>query len=218
LSERTKSKVHHPLSASLPQKLDAVGIAAAKAECQIRTFAEWVLAHAFVELPYGATAFLAAKQVAAACKLARNMGITLSCETLARAFPKGAIGIQQTKALHDDGNAALIPGIWTSVAGDDNVILRFVGCNFDAYFRTTTKRFSWFYGWIPHKTEMIMRQGQASVTGCSNHCKCSHKPMDTFFRLHHSAFSKPEFEHVALILFSKKHVKNSIQSYRQYWQ
>lgn len=83
------------------------------------------------------------------------MSIPLPFQSLCRPLPKGAIGIQRTKALHDDGNSALIPGIWTSLLGDDVVVLWFAGQRFNISFRTMTSHFCWLMGWIPHKTEVL---------------------------------------------------------------
>jgi hypothetical protein len=129
----------------------------------------------------------------------------MPCSSLARPLPKGATGIQHCKELHDDGNAALIPGIWTSIRGDENVVLRFLGKNMNVYFKAADFRFCWFYGWVPHKTEI---QPGAHVQQVSAEGK-----MGTISRVHHSAFSKPELEHLGLVLFSKKHRKKVVKSY-----
>jgi hypothetical protein len=90
-------------------------------------------------------------------------------------LPKGDIGTQRVKELHDDGNDGIIPGIWTSVAGDERVVLRCLG------------RFCWFYGWVHHKTE-VLDDPTATCKG----------QMGKMQRVHHSAFSKLDIQHIGL--------------------
>ena len=54
-------------------------------------------------------------------------------EALCRPLNKGAVGFQLTKDLHDDGNASVIPGVWTSITGDERVVLRFVSTFFNIH-------------------------------------------------------------------------------------
>ena len=148
--------------------------------------AEWIIESCFLSLPYATTPYLAAMQVAQACKLSRDaFKKTMPCEALARVFPKGAVGMKRTKELHDDGNVAIIPGIWT------------------LYLRTTLRRFCWFYGWIPHKTEVL---GDPSYRSLGK--------MEKVERIHHSSFWKPRSEHIALVLFQDEQFREHIMSYR----
>jgi hypothetical protein len=101
---------------------------------------------------------LAAKQLSSTCLYAKSIVKRLPCHASCCPLPKGAIGIQRTKDLHNDGNLAVILGIWTSVWGDPNVVIRFVAKSFNIYFRTSDLRFCWFMGWIPHKTEVLLDQ------------------------------------------------------------
>jgi hypothetical protein len=114
-----------------------------------------------------------------------------------------ATGLQQVKELHDDGNAAIIPEIWTSLIGDETVVIRFCGCGFNMFFTCSANRFAWFYGWVlPHKTEVPANLSSHAVG-----------KMKGGARLHHSPFSKPEVEHFALVLCSPKYIKEVLQSY-----
>jgi len=89
-----------------------------------------------------------------ACSMAASYGQSMPCASLCRALPKGAVGLQHVKELHDDGNAAVIPGVWTSVIGNETVSLKFLGRGMNYSLAATDLRFCWFYGWIPHKTEV----------------------------------------------------------------
>ena len=71
-------------------------------------------------------------------------------------------------------------------------------------FCTTDQRICWFHGWVPNKTEVL---GQESMV--------SRGKMKTIARMHHSAFSKPEFEHLSLVLFSPKHMKEVVNSFEK---
>jgi hypothetical protein len=213
LQNRKKMKVFYPMKSSLPPVDDILSVAGAEAECRIRTLSEWILSHVFFVLPYGSTGALAARQTLTACKMASKMaskiskkGANLPCVSLCRMLPKGAIGTQRVKELHDDGNAGVIPGIWTSVLGDESVVLRFMGRGMNSCFRASDRRFCWFYGWIPHKTEVF---DDSAVT-----CRGQ---MGTIQRIHHSAFSKLDIEHIGLVLFSPKHVKDVVKSYSFTW-
>ena len=104
-----------------------------------------------------------------------------------RIFPKGTVGMYNSKNLHDDKNGALTPSIWTSVVGKDGTTLTFYGVNFELSLDATEHRFCYFMGWIPHKTV------------CKDVTKDIYK-----MRVNHSAYSKPEYEHLALVLFHKK--------------
>ena len=107
------------------------------------------------------------------------------------------------KELHDDGNAAIIPGMWTSVKGDRKVVLRFVGKGLNHFFRTSDRRLCWFYGWVPHKTE-VLGSPETQASG----------KMGEVERIHNSSFNKPFMEFLALVLFSKEHMKEVVDSYR----
>ena len=200
----TKVKLPFALVSSLPPENDPQLIAACDFENNLRTMAEWILVRCFPSLPYGTSAYIAARQVSAACKYSRQAhSQIMPCEALARIFPKGAVGTKRTKELHDDGNAAIIPGIWTSVTADDTVVLRFQSKDFNVFLRATTRRFCWFYGWIPHKTEVLEDPTYRSFG-----------KMEKLERIHHSAFWKPRSEHIALVMFQDEHYRDHVDSYR----
>jgi hypothetical protein len=205
LETRTHMKVFHPMRSSLPEATtNKCLVAAAEMECRFQTLSEWMLANVLYALPYGTTGFIAKGNLekTSALSLQCNGVGGLPCQSLCRALSKGAVGLQQVKALHDDGNATIIPGVWTSVIGDSSVCLHFVGRGTNYYFSATTHQFCWFYGWVPHKTEVRM---DTSVHGNGT--------MAELKRLHHSGFSKPEFEHLSHVLFSPKFVKEVVHSY-----
>ena len=202
LEERQRLKLPSPLVSSMPPSADKNLVAAARFESGVRTISEWILCNVFYSLPYGTAAMLAGNQLKAASDYGASKSLPLPCQSLCRPLPKGAIGIQRTKALHDDGNSALIPGIWTSLLGDEAVILRFVGRHFNVFFRTTTYRFCWFMGWIPHKTE-VLEDPTIKSKGA----------MSAVERIHHSAFSKPEIEHLAFSYMNPTCMPASVDSY-----
>ena len=202
LETRSQLKVFHPMRTSVPASFEHQQNAAAEMECRFRTLSEWIMANVFYPLPYGTTGFIAKDNLEKASGLSARKGYNLPCQSLCRPLPKGAVGIQRVKELHDDGNAAIIPGVWTSIIGDPTVCLRFVACRMNYFFTATDRRFCWFYGWVPHKTEVH-----------ANPAIRAHGAMAELQRLHHSAFSKPEFEHLSLILFSPKYVKETLSSY-----
>jgi hypothetical protein len=177
-SSRSYFKIPAPLKASIPPTSNLTRVSLARFENQVRTLSEWILCNLFYPLPYGTAASIAAKQLTNACKKADSLGNRLPCRDLCRPLPKGAIGLQKTKDLHDDGNSAVIPGIWTSVRGDDNVIFRFIGSDFNVFFRCSTNRFCWFVGWVPHKTEVLNQPAHRSLGKMIN-----------VERIHHSGFS-----------------------------
>lgn len=202
LDKRLQMKVHHPEMSSLPKVSDVKHCAAAEAECRFRSISEWIISNVFHVLPYGATPLLAMSNLKKATEIASQSGNNLPCSTLCRAFPKGATGLHRVKELHDDGNAAVIPGIWTSIIGDPDVCLRFIGRGMNHALSANTARFCWFYGWIPHKTE-VTEAPQTRSKGA----------MHGIDRLHHSAFWKPEFEFLALELFAPPQVKDILKTY-----
>lgn len=194
-----------PRKTSLPIASNHYQVVAAKTESRIRTLSEWLLANVFApSLPYSSSAFLAQQNMQRACHYSETANSQpLPIKTLCRPLPKGAIGVQRVKEMHDDGNAAIIPGVWTSLVGDETVVLQFSGLHWDVYFRTTTRRFCWFYGWIGHKTKVL---NDSSVVAKGK--------MNKVQRVHHSAFNKPDLEHVALALFSDDYMKQVVDSYK----
>ena len=147
-------------------------------ENKIRSVSEYIMAVVFHCLPYGTVPFIAYDNVDRAAK--RVKGNNREYFPVPRVFPKGTLGMYQTKTLHDDDNGAISPSLWSSIVGDDNTYLSFHGVNFEVKLVTSTFRFCWFMGWIPHKTT-------TTTTGRSK----------KMARINHSAYTKPEFEQFA---------------------
>jgi hypothetical protein len=203
LEQRRKFKVPSSLASSMPPSADAKLVAAAKFESGARTLSEWMLCNVLCSLPHGTAATLASnfQLKAASDHRTSKLPLPLPCQSLCRPLPKGAIGIQRTKALHDDNNSALIPGMWTSLLGNEAAVLRFIGKHFNVCLRTTTFRFCWFIGWIPHKRILL-----------ENPASRSKGAMLVGHRMHHSAFSKPEIEHLAFSCLNPKCMQDSADS------
>jgi hypothetical protein len=119
-----------------------------------------------------------------ACAYVLTQGLTFPCGSLFRPLPKGTLGMYPAKALHDDRNSCIIPLMWQSVVGHDSLNLVFVGKQMKVEMRASHQQFCWFMGWIPHKTEMIGDMPR--------------------FWISHSAYSKPELEHLTLSLLSSR--------------
>jgi hypothetical protein len=105
-----------------------------------------------------------------------------------RVLPKGACGIIPYKAMHDDNNGTISPSLWTNsnmTEPASPTLLVFVinGCEISV--RVSALRWLMFMGYIPHETR------PASPEQTCN------EP-----RLHHSAFVKPDAEHMAAHIFS----------------
>ena len=80
------------------------------------------------------------------------------------------------------------------------VNLKFMTTYWRVKIEATTDRFALFYGWIPHKTEVERDSG--TPTGET--------------RLHHTAYIKPEHEHISLGVMNKP-LRNGIRlSLRKY--
>ena len=127
LEQRHKFKLPFPLASSLPSSTDKKLHAAAPFESGAQMISEWMLCNALHSLPHRAAAVLAGNQLKAASDCGISRSLPLPCQSLCRPLPKGALEIQHAKALHDDGNSALIPGIWTSSLGDEVAVLHFIG-------------------------------------------------------------------------------------------
>ena len=205
LKNLDQHKLPFPLVASVPKVVDSDKLAACQFENTIRTMAEWLLLSCFPTLPYALTPLIASQNMDRACQHSIHYRQqSLPCAAASRIFPKGACGIMLTKDLHDDGNGAICPGIWTSVLGADNVVLRFMSTQFNIHFKCATHRFAWFQGWIPHKTECV-----------DNPNHMSEGKMDKVERIHHSAFWKPKMEHVALVEFHDECFVQAVDSYSE---
>jgi hypothetical protein len=191
--QRDKMHLPSPLKSSIPPCNDTVKNAVAEFENRILTTSEWILAEVFFSLPYGTTAFQAADDLQSACDYALTKGLTFPCVSLCRPLPKGTLGMYPSKPLHDDGNSCIIPSMWQSVVGHDFLNLVFVGKQMKVEIRASHQRFYWFMGWIPHKTELL-----------------GDVPM---FRICHSAYSKPEMEHLTLSLLNSSCRKATVDTF-----
>ena len=154
-------------------------------ENKLRSVSEYLLAKVFYSLPYGTLPFIGCKNLEKASEYLKEEDMK-EYFPVARALPKGTLGMYPSKTMHDDDNGAISPSIWTSVVGDDDTTLTFYGVNFEVSLSTTTNRFCWFMGWIPHKSKSKNpRQKRNNM------------------RVNHSAYTKPEFEHFVLTLLCK---------------
>lgn len=207
-----KISLFSPLKSSITKKSLLPEASAAKWESDTRSMSEWILSEVFGCLPFGMSAHIAAARLRKAVVMAQRHSIKLPFATLCRPLPKGACGLQSAKELHDDGNAAIIPGIWTSVVGNPDVFLRFLGRGLNVKLAATQHRFCWFYGWVPHKSEVNgLLPGNRSrkpsnagkMVGCLNNLE----------RIHHSAFTKPEIEFIAFSLLSNAKLEETVLSF-----
>jgi len=195
-----------PMNSSLPvsstgEEYETAERQAAIEENRIRSISEYVLIKYFATLPYSSTGLIARNNIEDADMMSKNRHRrSLPWAQWARVFPKGTIGGACTKDLHDDENACVSPGIWTSIEGDEAVSVCFYGHRMNVEFSATSKRFCWFMGWIPHKCYMPSRPSFRS----SGQMKRE--------RVHHSAFSKPEYEHIGCFLFSRKYRTKAVSS------
>jgi hypothetical protein len=126
-----------PLVCSIIHTIDLENAEALFFEDKLRTISEWKLLNALYLVPYGTTASIAASNLTEACKYGESIGKSLPCWPLCRPFPKGVCGIQQTKALQDDRNAGIIPGIWSLILGDPKVVIQFISPNTEIFFCTS---------------------------------------------------------------------------------
>ena len=103
-----------------------------------------------------------------------------------RLLPKGACGISPSKPFHDDDNAMISLGCWTSITEADtptNLVFLINGC--EVVLHASAFRSVLFMGYIPHETRPADPSTPPSVA-----------------RVHHSAFAKPEAEHLAAHILS----------------
>jgi hypothetical protein len=103
-----------------------------------------------------------------------------------RILPKGAAGISPSKEVHDDDNAVLSLGCWTALTeADTPTNLSFLINGFEVFLRASAPRNVLFMGYIPHETKPAHPSQPATMP-----------------RVHHSAFAKPEAEHLAACVLS----------------
>ena len=103
-----------------------------------------------------------------------------------RLLPKGACGISPSKPFHDDDNAMISLGCWTSITeADTPTNLVFLINGSEVALHASAFRSVLFMGYIPHET----RPADPSMPPSGA-------------RVHHSAFAKPEAEHLAAHILS----------------
>jgi hypothetical protein len=103
-----------------------------------------------------------------------------------RILPKGAAGIQTAKEMHDDDNEVICLGCWSSMTeADTETDLCFLINGHEVFIRACAPRNLLFMGYIPHESRAADRNRPAQTP-----------------RVHHSAFGKPEAEHLAASVLS----------------
>jgi len=205
--KKKRNYISLPLVASLPvasgPNADPEGVKAAHIETRLRTISEYLCLYSFGPLPYSSCGLIAAQNLSSANREFKKIhGLELPWSSLIRPFPKGSIGVHRYTPLHDDANGAVTPGVWTSLRGADDVYLNMAGHNMNINIRGTDRRFCWFMGWIPHRT--IPTNGAT--------CQNDGGEKTGITRIHHSAYSKLEIEHVCLHLFSPEMVCRTVSS------
>jgi len=201
LRTRHKYYISSPLLNSMPVACgpgeNSSKVKAACAESQFRSISEYLCLLCFGPLPYSSSGLIASQNLRNACdEFKRKFGCELPWRPFVRPFPKGSFGLHKHTPLHDDANGCIIPGIWTSISGGDDVFLNLIGHRMNIKVRGSAKRFCWFMGWIPHQT--------VSASG--------EKSSPDGMRVHHSAYSNVEIEHVCLQMFSPEHLEDTMSS------
>jgi len=103
-----------------------------------------------------------------------------------RILPKGALGTSRSKPMHDDDNGVISLGCWTGLTeADTPTDLVFVVNGAEVILGASALRWVLFMGYIPHETRPTDPTQPGSTA-----------------RLHHSAFVKPEAEHLAAQVLS----------------
>ena len=104
-----------------------------------------------------------------------------------RLLGKGACGIHPYKPMHDDKNGMISLSFWTTMTEPEAPTeLVFVMNGFEVKVRVRALRWVLFMGYIPHESRPVAPDSHAATAP----------------RLHHSAFNKPEAEHLATHILS----------------
>ena len=104
-----------------------------------------------------------------------------------RILPKGACGTAVEKPMHDDDNGVISLSCWTAVTEADtptNIVFLVNGG--EVILGVSESRWLLFMGYLPHETRPVNPRRPGTTT-----------------RVHHSAFVKPEAEHLAAQILSK---------------
>jgi len=80
-----------------------------------------------------------------------------SQRSVSRVLPKGSLGIQQQKPLHDDCNGIVCHGVWSCLLSDEDslVDLVFTTTDFSWSIRSTTNRFCFLWKVVDKKNKKI---------------------------------------------------------------
>ena len=153
----------------------------------LRRLAEEYVIQLFAPLPYSLTTAIAANNEQ---HFFATHDVAAADAPYLRLFPSGSIGVNITKPLRDDKNGVISPAIWQCTQADpkNRVRMTFITKNCSWSFESTTDRFAWFNGLVPHKTELMNPPEVKSTTT----------------RVHHSSYIKIEHEQLALIPMSTK--------------
>ena len=118
----------------------------------------------------------------------QKFDISSAQQNVSRPLPKGSLGLGLNKPLHDDSNGIVSHGVWRTLQEDpaNPVWFQFFTHKKAWEIKATQDRMCFFNGHIPHRT--VTKGGPV-------------KPTSTR-RVHHSAYIKPEHEHISLVLCS----------------
>ena len=210
---RTKSEwVRAPfvLNRSLPLATDREGVRLATWETTLRGVEERLMLSVFGSLPnitwarilgqvlHNAEGYMGPFDVEhyrgwAAANWSHAHGVgpgRLGCpwrDGASRILPKGACGTAVEKPMHDDDNGVISLSCWTAVTeADTPTNLVFLINGGEVMLGASASRWVLFMGYLPHETRPVNPRRPGTTT-----------------RVHHSAFVKPEAEHLAAQVLSK---------------
>ena len=165
-------------------------MAAAQFETCHRTIAEMILLYVFGCLPRIMHSFIACDNYK---KTFEKYDPHNPAKNVARPLPKGSLGIELEKPLHDDKNGLESLGVWRCLDDDpqNKVNLIFKTTNLCWSIRSSKERFAIFNGNVPHKTKATLEVKPSSKK-----------------RVHHTCYMKPLHEYISLHLFSDRHRGN----------
>ena len=165
-------------------------MAAAQFETWSRTVAEMLLLHVFGTLPRVINSFIASDNYE---KMFMIFDPHNPAKNIARPLPKGSLGIELEKPLHDDKNGLESFGVWRCLADDPNnkVNLIFKTTRLSWSIQSSKNRFAIFNGSVPHKAKAV-----DEIKPSANK------------RVHHTCYTKPLHEYISLHLCSDEHRGN----------
>ena len=165
-------------------------MAAAQFETWSRTVAELLLLHVFGTLPRVINSFIASDNYKKTLMMIDPLNPAMF---VCRPLPKGSLGVELQKPLHDDKNGLETFGVWRCLADDPNnkVNLIFQTTNLSWSIHSSKNRFAIFNGSVPHKARTV-----DSIKPSTNR------------RVHHTCYTKPLHEYISLHLCSDNHRGN----------